>query len=199
MVDPAAEYNPDRLLTLPQTGIQFVFADHLNNPVLFIGRKDIKIQWRLPKHLIPEVVHDDVHVEVVRQLGQHLFFTERVQPDEDTAVFVQIQQLLHVLHCHFQHLWLRWEIEFLLQKGVIDIQNVDVLGAPLKIMVKFASRVQMLIVSEYFPIKAHVSRIEYRSHIAFNEHHHASDAVIGVEKGDCHAKHGGHFNLCWRL
>lgn len=74
-------------------------------------------------------------------------------------MLVEIEEFLDVVYCHFEDSLFWREVEFLFEEGVIEVQNIDLFGTSLKILIPFLRRVQITILFKYLPVEPHVTGV----------------------------------------
>jgi hypothetical protein len=112
------------------------------------------------------LVYHDVNIQFLRHVLHHFFLPVRVQRDIDARVLVQLNQLLDEGQGLSQHHLSLREFKLLLEEGVVEVQQVDMLRAIRKFAVLLFGRVEELILLEYFPLEPDVACVEYAAHVA---------------------------------
>jgi hypothetical protein len=91
------------------------------------------------------------------------------------------------------------KIEFLFEEGVVKVQNIDLFGTSLKILIPFVRRVQITILFKYLPVEPHVTGVQDSPHVAFYQYQYAPNTMISVKKSDSHGQTRRHLDFSWSL
>ena len=168
-VDPTTQNDTSSIGVTDKSLIQSIFSDYLHNRFLRIGRKQFQVISHSLQGLISALINSHKHLKVPCNSLNSLLLSDGVKSNEDARVCILLEKLLNVLEEHLICYFSRRKFELRFEKSVIQIQDVDVFGALNKLTVGQFWRVKMGVVLKHLPVKPKVSRVEDRSHVAFDQ------------------------------
>jgi len=132
---------------------------------------------------------------------QHFFFAVGVHGDVNARVLIELNEFLHEGESHSQHFLPFGKVELFLEKGVVQVKKIDLLGTSFKLLIAQLRRVQHFVFLEDAALVADVASVEDVAHVSLKKHHNCSETVIGVEKSDLHLQASRHLqhNRCLQL
>jgi hypothetical protein len=128
---------------------------------------------------------------VVGDSSQHLFLTDGVEGYIDTGVLVFLEKILDVQQEEVGGFAFGRELIPRLEESVVEVEEVNVLGALYKLAIGQHWRVKVPILLKHLPVESDVSSVQDGAHVALDQGHGRSRHVVGVQKGDCQFESAG--------
>lgn len=114
-------------------------------------------------------------------------------------MLIQLNQFLHESESHSQHFLPFGKVKLFLEKGIVQVKEIDLLGTPFKLLIAQLRRVQHFIFLEDAAFVADVTGVEDITHVSLEKHHNCSETVIGVKKSDLYLQTSRHLQYNWCL
>lgn len=131
--------------------------------------------------LVPCVGDHDQRFHLFSKLNEHFLLADIIEANIEPP----LSDFLDKVEEHLHGLVPGGELKYLIAEGIIQIEDIHMLGAPLKPVIGLIGRIQIRVVPELLFIEPYIACVEHRAHIALEQDHHGPSTVVRVEQRGC--------------